>query len=148
MQEKVSPDDGKLAVELALLMLLIPKSQKELLASILHQITSRYDWERQGLDADSSYIPITIPTSINELNAKCWEGPNSVVANCPMPELMLIDGNPIVLPSFAIRYLAAIEVPMEGLQAGEILNQRNKAMRVSTSRKAKSIVQQSMRIHG
>jgi hypothetical protein len=64
---EVSPEDRILAMELALLSFLIPKLQKAILASVLNRITRQYERENQGLDPDSEYIPIMIPTSVNEL---------------------------------------------------------------------------------
>jgi hypothetical protein len=105
-------------MELALLSFLIPKSQKAILVSVLNRITRRYEWEHQGLDPDSEYITIMILTSVNELRCRFWEGPNSIIRNLPMPQWSIIDRILILLPSDAIRYLAAMNMYMEALSTG------------------------------
>lgn len=135
---EVLPEDRILAMELALLSFLIPKSQKAILASVLNRITIRYEREHQGLDPDSEYIPIMIPTSVNELRCRFWEGPNSIIRNLPMPQWSIIDRIPILLPSDAIRYLAAMNMYMEALSMG--IAAAESGGTATTSSKAKDII--------
>jgi hypothetical protein len=136
---EVSPEDKLLDMELALLTFLIPKSQKELLASVLNRITRRYDRQQRGMELDSDYIPIVLPTSVNDLRLRFWGGPNSIVTNVPMPEWSVVEGIPILLPSTAIRYLAAMDIYMESLRT-DMMGTDTFGSNATTSSKAKAIL--------